>query len=239
MKLLKQQQDNSFCTLGKMELQNYKTLIQELPVRQQAFQTKKKTWEKKGFNDSFVLELNKTLFENDLYFVSREDIFNTKNIQELIVKTIYWGYSSGMRHNYHNDIFDKTKELSYKLLELKNKSNLNRKDFENLIIWIHSEDIKGIGLSTLSKLLYFLEIKINETPCLILDSRLIDIFSKKQFQEFESLGSITYNNAEKHYLNYLKVMDEVSKSIDTDGENLEQFLFMFGGNLKINSDIIG
>ena len=27
-------------------------------------------------------------------------------------------------------------------------------------------------------------------------------------------------------------MQEVSKSLDTDGENLEQFLFMFGGNLK-------
>ena len=33
-------------------------------------------------------------------------------------------------------------------------------------------------------------------------------------------------------------MHEVSKSLDADGENLEQFLFMFGGNLKINSAII-
>jgi hypothetical protein len=123
--------------------------------------------------------------------------------------------------------------LSKKLQELKNNSNLKSEDFENLLKWIRSKGIKGLGLSTLSKLLYFVEIRIEDYPCLILDSRLIDVFSKNHFVEFESLANITYNNAERHYLKYLKIMNEVSNSIDTKGENLEQFLFMFGGNLKV------
>ena len=43
------------------------------------------------------------------------------------------------------------------------------------------------------------------------------------------------NNAERKYLDYLETVKEVSFDLGTPGENLEQFLFIFGNNLKTDS----
>lgn len=37
----------------------------------------------------------------------------------------------------------------------------------------------------------------------------------------------------KKYFSYLEDMNEISKRLGTNGENIEQFLFVFGNNLKV------
>jgi hypothetical protein len=92
--------------------------------------------------------------------------------------------------------------------------------------------IQGIGLSTYSKLLYFFDIRFNNLPSLILDQRLIDVFKRNIFENFQNLNNINYANAETHYMNYLNTLNAISENMGCQEENIEQFLFMFGNNIK-------
>ncbi len=89
-----------------MDIDNYRILISNLPVRQQCFTTKRTTWVKAEKEIDWLKDLNNKLFDNkDTLNISRQDIFNTKkSIRELILKTIYWGYTSGMRGNHFVNI---------------------------------------------------------------------------------------------------------------------------------------
>jgi len=217
-----------------MDIANYKILIANLPVRQQSFTTKRTTWQNAEMEIDWLKNLNNELFDDkDTLNIGRQDIFNTKvSLRELILKTIYWGYTSGMRGNHFVNILTKIQTLETALEGLKSKENLTSSDFNDLSKEL--EKIPGLGLSTYSKLLYFLEIKFNNDPCLILDQRLIYVFASKTYDDFSSLTGMTYNNAAKMYLDYLKKVNQISTELGTSGENIEQFLFMFGNNLKID-----
>jgi len=217
-----------------MKIDNYKTLISNLPVRQQSFTTKRSTWLKAENEIFWLTDLNDKLFgDQKTLHISRQDIFNTSNsIRLSILKTIYWGYTGGMRGNHFINILKNIPILETAFKELKNKANLTNSDFDYLTKTF--KDIPGLGLSTYSKLLYFLGIKFNDNPSLILDQRLIDVFTSKIYDEFSTLGRINYNNAESKYLEYLSITDKLAHELETDGENIEQFLFIFGNNLKID-----
>ncbi|MDP2339267.1 MAG: hypothetical protein Q8N05_22970 [Bacteroidota bacterium] len=218
-----------------MNIDRYKILISNLPVRQQSFMTKRATWRKAEREIDWLEKLNNKIFvDKDTLLISRQDIFDTVEIRELILKTIYWGYTGGMRGNHFVSILTKIDLLEKTLTFIKNKANPSLVDFNELREIF--KNVPGLGLSTYSKILYFLQIKFNNNPCLILDQRLIDVFAKKTYIEFHSLFSISYSNAEKKYLDFLQLANKVSKDIQTDGENIEQFLFIFGNNLKTNGN---
>ncbi len=215
-----------------MNIDNYKILISNLPVRQQSFTTKRNTWRIAESKIDWLADLNDKLFDNkEALNISRQDIFNSNNsIRELILKTIYWGYTSGMRGNNFVNILQNIHTLETAFRNLKGKENLTSIDFNDLTKAM--KNVSGLGLSTYSKLLYFLDIKFDDNPCLILDQRLIDVFANKVYDDF-SLNGITYSNAQKRYLDFLKLVNKKSLELGTPGENVEQFLFMFGNNLKL------
>lgn len=88
-----------------------------------------------------------------------------------------------------------------------------------------------MGLSTLTKILYFFRFTIEGKQCLILDSRIIDVINSRFFPELIDLHEITAQNKTKKYLAYL-MMEELSKSYKFKTDQLELFLFLFGNNLK-------
>ena len=215
-----------------MNLDNYKVLISCLPVRQQSFSTKRSTWKSAEEKTDWLAIANTKLFGNQNEIsISRQDIFDSNSsTREMILKTIYWGYTGGMRGNHFVNIMGKIQLLENTLQQYTAKSSLSGKDFEELIKIF--KDITGLGLSTYSKLLYFQGIRFNENPCLILDQRLIDVFASKFYSDFKILEGISDYNKEKNYLNYLETMNKLSQELNTQGENIEQFLFVFGNNLK-------
>lgn len=218
-----------------MKIENFKSLILNLPVRQQSFKTKRTTWKKAEEKIDWLTDLNDNLFENQAILnISRQDIFNTtSSTREFILKTIYWGYTSGMRGNHFINILKEIQTLESTFNEMKDKSNLTSSDFVYLTKAF--KQIPGLGLSTYSKLLYFLGMKFNNNPCLILDQRLIDVFVSKTYSDYSSLSRINYNNAESKYLDYLDITNKISHDLKTHGENIELFLFQFGNNLKIDN----
>jgi hypothetical protein len=215
-----------------MKISDYKTLICSLPVRQQCFSTKRSTWEASERKFGWLSTINDRIFENQkTVTISRQDIFDTENtIQEVIIKTIYWGYTRGMRGIHFNEIMHNISDLETILQDLKSGDHLDTQNFNELIKAY--KKIYGLGLSTFSKLLYFSKIKFNKIPCLILDQRLIDVFANEIYTDYLPIKDISYFNAEKKYLDYLDITYKLSVDLNTHGENIEQFLFIFGNNLK-------
>ena len=63
-----------------MNIDNYKILIKNLPVRQQCFTTKRTTWNKAENEVGWLKTLNDKLFgDSGTLTISRQDIFNTKD----------------------------------------------------------------------------------------------------------------------------------------------------------------
>jgi hypothetical protein len=214
-----------------MNIDNYKILISNLPVNQQCFTTKRTTWRKAESEIEWLKNLNDKLFgAKKTLTISRQDIFETKEPREIIIKTIYWGYTGGMRGNHFLNIIKNIDIIESTLLSLKQTIQPPTAEFDKLAATF--KKVAGLGLSTYSKLLYFFKISFNNNPCLILDQRLIDVFANKMFSDFQQLSYIHYGNAEKKYLDFLHLTNHVSKKLETNGENIELFLFIFGNNLK-------
>ena len=215
-----------------MNIENYNQLISNLPVREQCLSTKRSTWSKAESQVKWLKDLNDKLFAgNPSLTISRQDIFETIETREIIIKTIYWGYPSGMwRMDYFVNILKNIDLIESTLSDLKNNSNLTSNDFSELSKTFAS--VRGLGLSTYSKLLYFLKLKFKNAPCLILDQRLRNVFKSNYFVDFEKLNKIRYDNAESKYLDFLLITRNISERLKTNGENIELFLFTFGNNLK-------
>jgi hypothetical protein len=215
-----------------MTIETYKTLIQSLPVGQQSFRTKRSNWKATEDAIEWLPELNNRLFQGKSELEqSRQDILSEAcPIRELIIKTIYWGYPQGMRGHHFKNILDAIQPLEVALEDIKKTENPGKKEFESLSDCYLK--VTGLGMSTFSKILYFMDVRFNGNPSLILDQRLIDVFKSLNFSEFNGLRSIRYDNTNRHYLDYLDTMNDLATKLETEGENLEQFLFIFGKNLK-------
>jgi hypothetical protein len=90
--------------------------------------------------------------------------------------------------------------------------------------------IRGIALSTYTKFLNFLSVRIHSYPALILDNRIIEVVKRGIFEEFIPLReSIARPSA---YPLYLECMHDLAKRLAVPAEKIEFFLFEFGLNLK-------
>ncbi|GAQ13144.1 hypothetical protein MODO_0791 [Myroides odoratimimus] len=211
----------------KLYLKDYKDLIQFLPVREQSFEVKASVWEnqisKEDYTSCFEGLLNIT--------ISRQDVFDTEDIRSLILKTILWGYPNGHRGNNFEKIYN-CEDLRGLVEIIKGVRNcsLNKEEWGEVLS--RFKKIKGLGISTYSKLLYFSNVSIDKAPAIILDERIIKVLGKGVFEELEGLKNITRVNADRHYPTYLKTIQNITLELKTHPENIEQFLFLFGNNLK-------
>lgn len=208
-----------------ISIKKYIGVINVLPVGEQAFTIKANNWKslisKKHFHE---------LFENETSIcLSRQDIHNTNNLELFILKTILWGYPSGMRGKNFNSIYQQIDGLS-RILNVPKKESMTKGNL--LLLQDQFNHIKGLGLSTYSKFLYFKNFIFDGFSALILDERIIRIFNNEIFSEFGALNNISHYNSGKIYYNYIQIMSEISKEMETSPAKLEQFLFIFGNHLK-------
>lgn len=209
----------------KISIQDYATLIKAIPVREQSFTIQAKHWQT-ALNEKDFLKI----FEGEESIcLNHQDVHDTNNLELFILKTILWGYPKGMRGDNFKNIYKNINSLA----EVLNVSERRFLKMEDLSVMQDSfQRIKGLGLSTYSKLLYFRDFTFDGVCALILDERLIRVFKNGMFQEFESLSKVSQHNATKMYKTYLQIMKELSQELNISGEQLEQFLFLFGNHLK-------
>lgn len=218
-----------------MRITDFSECIKNLPVRRQSFTTSR-DYEKWRYVENILpwyKDLNDQIFENKIsIYISRQELISNLNIgAENLLKIFYWGYPQGFQGKRNNlELIRSLSVIGEKINELKQRNNLSTNDFFDFHDW--TRDIIGLGISTYSKFLYFNGIKFNDKPSIILDSRLMNVFKNNVFEEYFSLNNIRPHNAHKYFIKYIELTNQLSIDMNTSEENIEQFLFIFGNNLK-------
>jgi hypothetical protein len=211
--------------IKKLEIKTFKDLIYELKPNYHSFDIKRDNWEKRPFWSKF----EKFFKKEKSITISRFDLRNSgSNIEEYTLKTILWGYPTvGRGTNIEALLETNNFKKLINTLESYIENNIELDQLKKDI-----NRIDGLGVSTMTKFIHFLNTSVDGFQSLILDKRIIDVISLDRFVELDSLSKISYSNAINKYTEYLKLMDEISNSIEVDHEQLEMFLFMFGRNLS-------
>jgi hypothetical protein len=219
--------------MAVISIVNLSENIRSLPIEEHSFVTNYKTWQPYEHRSKEFKSANKKIFKSEQEEISRYDLFklNQGDPGVFTFSVFYWGYPSGgmLNKSMNTIIEDENVRMLIAAVSYLQKQK-EAEEFEEVIN--HFKEVKGIGLSTYSKLLHFLNFKVAGYPCLILDSRLIRVFNKGLFKEFLKLKKITYNTGEKYYVEYLRIMDETAVKMNTSAAKVEMFLFTNGLNIK-------
>lgn len=213
-----------------MRLSTYKELIRNLPCADQAFTTKRSTWVQRKYKNEQFNSYCRNVFKRGEVCLSRADVFNSckEDFFSGVISIIFWGYPRNMRGNTFEKVLGSLQQNRIQHTLLGNK-NLTEADYTNICKQLKGY---GIGLSTLSKLLYFFEYSVDGYRCLILDKRIIEVLNEGTYEELNGLREINERNKNEKYVSYLKMMHEFSEAQSCNADQLEYFLFHFGRNLK-------
>lgn len=214
--------------MAEQTLKRHEKLISELPYLEQYFETKETTWERSRKRDLIFDNFCQRNFIAGKLEISRGDLFKlaTINSRDALFAVILWGYPANMRGN----IFDKILHNADTIVRvLEGEKDISEAQFGDILKQLNNT---GLGLSTLTKVLYFFGFSIEGFRCLILDSRIIDVINGNKYSELNVLGKYSEFNKSKKYLDYLRVMKEVADNSTFSVDQLELFLFVFGKNLQ-------
>ena len=163
--------------------------------------------------------------------ISRRDLFELARKEQriskrLILAVFIWGYPTGGRGHNCRRMIEKIETIEDVFASVSVSRAIDQNGVNELFTQLQG---CGIGLSTLTKLLYFGEFKVGGYDALILDSKVIKAFERGLFTEFSELNA----NGTVRYEAYLRVMSEVARELRvTNLAKLEMFLFLFSNSLK-------
>lgn len=219
-----------------ISIKEYAGLIKSLPVGGQFTKIKKdsKFWDPTNteFSDD-VKEVVKAVFDecsgDERYInISRVDIKNTEGTKKKIVKILMWGYPGGGRYGQVQNILQNLNDLTTWL------EAINGKNFDSVQDDALGElpEINGLGLSTISKLLYFFDVKIENTPCQIYDGKVIKSLNiNHQIQELSERNN--WDRTYDDYEEYINLLSELSENCECSPDQIELFLFMINNSFNL------
>lgn len=212
-----------------MRITDFEELIRHLPFEYQAFNVNPENWKDVGQTEI----ISKIFSGKESVTISRFDLFHsTWDLKSFVIKLLMWGYpTKGRGKNIENLLLPENFELLISKLSLAiEKKNISMQEVKELI-----NGIKGIQLSTLSKILYFSRVNVESFPAMILDQRVINALnSDSKFQDIgiEKFKNLNYTNAINSYDDYLKFIFGLAIQMKVLPDQIEIFLFMFGTSLK-------
>ena len=209
-----------------LSIKDFKGLINSMPIDQHAFTVNKKSW-RKG-NHKLIQSILSNYDYKDEIIVKRSHLRGLSSIENFIILTLMWGYPTKGRGNNINQLLE---EENFILLQDTLASYKKENTISNPRLIKNLKTIKSCGISTMSKFLCFLDIKVDGYQSIILDRQIIRVLGNRTFIELDSLSHLTYSNGHTNYSNYLKTINDVSCNIGVTPEKLEMFLFIFGRNL--------
>ena len=242
-------------------IKKYEEIIKSIPVRNHSVIVRKENWIKDDSlhtrltkneefqnNNDDLLNTLKTIFknaqngQNGQIEISREDIFKEEDPEKKLIMVLLWGYPTGGRGNNIANILNERKQFIKKLNNtLKDKKNsITQDDYKKLKFKDENTKklkFKGLGLSTMSKILYFFEVKIDNNPCLIFDTQILLSLQKNNIDEFKNVDWEQADEKEEKYFEYLRIVNTISKEklkkSKIKPEAIELFLFHYNMHFKL------
>ena len=232
-------------------IKKYEEIIKSIPVTKHSVIVRKENWIKnkslvkrlknnnKEKSKQLLILLNEifSISETKTIEISRKNILMEENLEKKFIKVLLWGYPTGGRGTNIADILYSRNELIPRISDFieNHEKMINSKDFKNLFYTQNKngekgKKIKGLGLSTMSKILYFFEIKIDNNPCLIYDSQICLSLPKNQIDEFYDYP---WKKNYASFFHYLEVINKCSKEMKTKPDALELFLFLYNTHFNL------
>ena len=220
-----------------VSIKEYADLIKSLPVGGQFTKIKKgRFWNptNTGFSEE-VKKVVKTVFGHNNYIkISRDDIKEaivtkekTSDTKEIIVKILMWGYPRGGRRDYVKNILKNMDVLTNWLEKIKDNN------FDSVKNALGGKPkINGLGPSTISKLLYFFDVKIGNNPCQIYDGKVINSLNKNhQIDELAIRND--WGRTYPDYKKYIDLLSKLSENCECSPDQIELFLFMINNSFNL------
>lgn len=186
---------------------------------------RKRNWDALNYPEKDAL--HRAIFTTDEITLSRAEVKAETDVKTKIMKVLMWGYqmpSGGLHRQYFVSIVNNLNVLESVFAEIQNK-NLNAAEIND--VFDRFRAVKGLGISTYTKLLYFFNVSFEGKKCLILDKWVL-----KSLNYFDEFAGTDWQKTEVCYLTYLNRMDELAEIHHVSSEQLELFLFGYFRNQK-------
>ena len=178
-------------------------------------------WQRVCDANEQVSEIINELFKDNVFSVSRGQIFNETIPYKRIIKTLWWGYPNGMRvSRYFDNIINVAEEIADRLND-KIGQSLSEDEFLLLYVAIKELVGSGLGMSTISKLFYFFNISAEENKSVIVDFRV-----RSTMNYFEDFNPIHTANEARWYLAAVREINRVAGDW-AKPDQIEYFLYGF------------
>lgn len=225
-------------------IKKYAGLIKSLPVGGQFTKIKRDSqfWNRTDFFDDEkevvkVVKVVKDVFDecsgDEKYInISRDDIKNTSVTKKKIVKILMWGYPGGGQYDQVKNILQNMDVLTNWLERIKDNNFDSVNNALPHAVLGNELKINGLGLSTISKLLYFFNVTIGDCPCQIYDGKVIDSLNKNhQIDELSSRNN--WRRTYDDYENYINLLSKLSENCEYSPDQIELFLFMINNSFNL------
>ncbi len=214
-------------------IRRYRDFIKNMPVKEQACFSQREIWNEVAHNNRHMRAVLDEFTQDDgLVVISRDDLFRLGNggpAAQFVYAVYIWGYPGGGYDTHRENFFSRADETAQHLRRL--DSSTSERDWRS---WCENLPRNmGLGCTTLTKLLYFLGVKIDGSRALILDSRVTQALRKEWFLDYPELASINVNDPMRKYIEYIHAMSRTAGELHVRPDQLEMFLFTFGNSLKV------
>ena len=194
-------------------------LVGSLPVAHHTIRVSRTVWENRFRSAGLEAELGAIFGDAEEIGLSRQSIRQQADARRKCLEVLLWGYPSGMRGNRHDSYLANLDEIS--------------RGASSEVPWpgyFEALDaVRGLGMSTITKLAYFFGKTFDGHPAVILDNRITKVLSRGIWAELGGLQGITNYNARRAYLRYLETMASAARAIQgATPEQFEFFLFSLG-----------
>ena len=155
------------------------------------------------------------IFPNNRMSLTREQIFAEKDTSKKLIMILVWGYPSDTRNT--PTIIEKISSL----IKLQKQYENGAIDGEQYLMDLLA--VRRLGLSTATKILYFMNVSIDGHPCIIADARV-----EAALPLIKEFATIKKGEGIPFYKRFIGKVDELAKTYGLAHDSIEYFLFNLG-----------
>lgn len=201
-------------------INDFEDTLKELPLGDHMVAVRRMSWARISYDGKE--ELENAIFNGfDQVCLSRKMIHEETDPKRKIIMTLMWGYPTGGRGNNLAKTLHQLGMLSLIMKKYQGK-DLCEKEFRTFYKGLSAID--NLGMSTITKLLYFFDISIDGNRCLILDMVVEKSLNNGNLLEFRDQN---WRQSVSDYCRFVKVSGEIAKTLKLESDRIELFLFAY------------